>query len=320
MSALRALDPETAHGIAVWFASHGFAPRNPGPDAPSLRTTVFGLEFSNPIGLAAGFDKQGEAMDGLLAAGFGFVEVGTVTPLPQPGNPKPRMFRLPDDGAVINRFGFNSDGIQAVFARVEAFRLAQRAGVASSGIVGVNVGKNKEGDAVRDFTQGVSAFTPVADYLVVNVSSPNTPGRVGECVHCLTWVPRPPAPPVTGLRALQGRQQLSELITAARRARDDAAGRGAAPPLLIKIAPDLSDADLEDIAAVALDPRAGVSGLILTNTTTARPDTLRGEHRGEAGGLSGRPLMAPSTAALRRMYVLTQGRVPIIGGGLHRLC
>lgn len=177
MAVLHSLDPEVAHGIAVWLAAHNLAPHDLVPDAPSLRTRVFGMDFSNPIGLAAGFDKQGEAMDGLLRAGFGFVEVGTVTPLPQPGNPKPRMFRLPEDGGVINRFGFNSDGIDTVLARVKAFRASQLRGVGAAGVLGVNVGKNKEGDAVRDFSAGVRAFSPHADYLVVNVSSPNTPGE-----------------------------------------------------------------------------------------------------------------------------------------------
>lgn len=177
LAALQRLDPETAHGLAVRLASLGLAPKDNAPAHASLRTRVFNLDFSSPVGLAAGFDKQGEAMDGLLRAGFAFVEVGTVTPLPQPGNPKPRMFRLPEDGAVINRFGFNSDGIAAVLARVDAFRSAQCSGSGAAGIVGVNVGKNKEGDPVRDFTAGVRAFTPVADYLVVNVSSPNTPGE-----------------------------------------------------------------------------------------------------------------------------------------------
>jgi dihydroorotate dehydrogenase len=234
--------------------------------------------------LAAGFDKDAEAFASCLRLGFGFVEIGSVTPQPQPGNPKPRLFRLTADGAIINRMGFNSRGL--AFA---AARLAARDG--ANGIVGVNLGKNKDSaDAATDFAAGTRALAPHADYLVINVSSPNTPG----------------------LRALQARAALAELIAAAIGARSQAE-TGTPPPLLLKIAPDLTEADKRDIAEVALE--SGIDGLVISNTTVARPDTLRSSHAGEAGGLSGRPLFGPSTQLLAEMYRLTGGRLPLIGVG-----
>jgi len=280
---LRLLDPETAHNLTLWALEHGLAPHATAADDPVLATKVWGLSFANPIGLAAGFDKDARVMPAMLGLGLGFVEVGSVTPRPQPGNPKPRIFRLPEDGAVINRLGFNNGGLEAARRRLEAFR---RKGPAS-GPVGVNLGKNKDtADAASDYVLGAAALGPLADYLVVNVSSPNTPG----------------------LRALQGRGELEELL-----GRVLAALPVPKPPLLVKIAPDLTDDDKADIAAVALS--MGISGLIATNTTIARPGGLRGVARGETGGLSGKPLFQPSTAVLADLYRLTEGRVPLIGVG-----
>ncbi|MDH3235260.1 MAG: quinone-dependent dihydroorotate dehydrogenase, partial [Alphaproteobacteria bacterium] len=261
----------------------GLGPKVPATTDPILRTTLFGHDFANPVGLAAGFDKHGEAIAASLALGFGFVEIGSITPRPQPGNPRPRVFRLTQDRAVINRYGFNSEGIKAVARRLRAYR--ERAGM--PGIVGVNLGKNKDSDdAATDYAQGAAAFGGLADYIVVNVSSPNTPG----------------------LRALQGRDELSEIIARTREALPTPA-----PPLLIKLAPDLTDEDKRDVSEVALE--AAVDGLIVGNTTTARPPGLTSGYAAEAGGLSGRPLMVPSTALLAEFYALTGSKMPLIGVG-----
>jgi len=282
LALLRRLDPETAHRLTVAALRLGLGPRQREPEDPLLATEVWGRRFPNPLGLAAGFDKHAEAMAALLRLGFGFVEVGSITPRPQPGNPRPRVFRLPEDGAVINRYGFNSQGLEAAARRLAAWRAGKR-----EGLVGINLGKNKESaDAAADYVAGARRLAPFADYLVVNVSSPNTPG----------------------LRALQGRGELERLVAAVR-----AALPTPPPPLLLKIAPDLTPADLEDIAAVALE--APLDGLIVSNTTIERPASLRGHHRGEAGGLSGRPLFEPSTRVLAETYRLTGGRLPLIGVG-----
>jgi dihydroorotate dehydrogenase len=283
---LRLLPPEHAHRASLRLLAAGLVPAPGAGDDPLLRTRLWDLEFSNPLGLAAGFDKDAEAVDALLRLGFGFVEVGSVTPLPQSGNPQPRLFRLPEDGAIINRMGFNSKGLAAA-----AEKLSRRAGAGERrGILGVNLGKNKDSpDARADYRAGVAALGGHADYIVVNVSSPNTPG----------------------LRALQDRAALSELIDTVLEARQALAGRK--PPLLVKIAPDLADPELEAIAGVVLDRR--IDGLIVSNTTTARPASLASRHAGEIGGLSGRPLFAPSTAVLARMYRLTDGRLPLVGVG-----
>ncbi|MCO5599598.1 hypothetical protein L7F22_053704 [Adiantum nelumboides] len=308
----RLLDPEEAHKIAIKAAAHGLVPRETRPDSPILHLNVWGRTFSNPIGLAAGFDKDAEAVEGLLGIGFGFMEVGSITPLPQEGNPKPRVFRLPDHGAIINRYGFNSEGIMAVAKRLGAQhgkrRLAESvpasswvqgdqnkpAGKASSGLLGVNIGKNKNTeDAASDYVQGVHTLSQYADYLVINVSSPNTPG----------------------LRKLQGRKQLKDLVKKVLAARDEMQwGEKGPPPLLVKIAPDLSKQDRADIAAVALTLR--LDGLIISNTTISRPDDVIGApHAEEIGGLSGKPLFKLSTEVLRDMYQLTRGKIPLIGCG-----
>ena len=276
------IDPERAHRLALAALKTGWIGGGRKADPPSLAQTVFGLRFPNPVGLAAGFDKDGEVYRQTLSLGFGFVELGSVTPKPQPGNPRPRLFRLTADRAVINRMGFNNRGIDAM-----AERLRNRA--AAPGIVGVNLGKNKDQpDAAADYTTGARVLGPFADYLVINVSSPNTPG----------------------LRALQSRDALAGLIAAVLEERAQLTQH---PPLLLKIAPDLTDADRQDIAEVALG--SGLDGLIVSNTTIARPQGLDPRFSQEIGGLSGRPLFAPATETLRDLYRRTGGKLPIIGVG-----
>lgn len=287
------LSAETAHRAAVRLLSVGGAvglnPRIAVPDRPELRVKLWDLEFPHPVGLAAGFDKNAEAVDPLLDLGFSFVEAGSVTPRPQPGNPSPRLFRLPEHEAVLNRMGFNNDGLDAFADRL--LRRKRAADGKGRGVVGANLGKNKDTtDAADDYAIGVRRLADLADYLVVNVSSPNTPG----------------------LRALQGREPLRELLT---RVLDARAERplDRLPPVLLKIAPDLTDEDKSDIAAVALE--TGVDGLIVSNTTIARPDAVGPQWKNEAGGLSGRPVFAPSTRVLGEIYDLTGGKLPLIGVG-----
>ena len=281
-------DPETAHGLTVKALKTGLVPPARGKDDPALHTRVWGLDFTNPVGLAAGFDKNAEVIDATLNLGFGFVEPGSVTPRPQPGNPRPRLFRLVEQRAIINRMGFNNEGLE-VFAQ----RLERRRGSARRvpGIVGANLGKNKDtADAADDYVISVRRLASLVDYLVVNVSSPNTPG----------------------LRALQGRDPLRALLDRALEARA-ACGLTRNPPLLLKIAPDLTVEDKSDIAAVALE--SGIDGLIISNTTIARPDGIPAAMRSESGGLSGAPLFEASTSVLREIYALTGGKLPIIGVG-----
>lgn len=281
----RVLDPETAHRAAIWALRLGLGGRRAEPDDPILATRVWHLDFPNPIGVAAGFDKGAEVVDAILDLGFGFTEAGTVTPLPQPGNPRPRLFRLDEDEGVINRLGFNSGGLKPYVARIA--RRERR------GIFGANVGKNRDAtDAIADYETGIAAVCRYADYLVVNISSPNTPG----------------------LRSMQARATIQELITRVLAARGRAAADPARlPPLLAKVGPDLDEAALADIAEVALATK--VDGLIIGNTTVARPSSLRSAHALEAGGLSGKPLMQPATACLAAMYRLTSGKLPLIGCG-----
>jgi dihydroorotate dehydrogenase len=280
---LRLLPAETAHDLVLRALAAGYGiPAVYSPDPPALRQRLWGLEFPNPIGLAAGFDKDALVPDAMLQLGFGFVETGTVTPRPQPGNPKPRLFRLDQDQAVINRMGFNSGGLDALVARLAARR-------GRGGIIGVNLGRNRDStDAAADYEEGIAATAALADYLVINVSSPNTPG----------------------LRDLQRRAPLTALLQRLVAARDQT---GARPPLLLKIAPDLAPDEATDIAAVSLD--SGIDGIVVANTTVARPTGLASRHAREAGGLSGRPLFAASTALLAEMRRLTQGRLPLIGVG-----
>lgn len=249
---------------------------------PSLGQTVWGLRFPNPVGVAAGLDKDAAVPDAILRLGFGSVEVGTVTPRKQPGNPGSRLFRLDDDAAAINRMGFPSGGLDLVVRRLQ--RQSKR-----RGIIGVNLGKNRDsGDAVADYVEGVRRTASLSDYLVINISSPNTPG----------------------LRDLQFREPLVRLLNEVLRARDAAQK---CPPLLIKIAPDLTEEQQADIAEVAIS--TGIDGIIIANTTVARPQSLSSPSAKEPGGLSGRPLFERSTELLGRMYRLTNGSIPLIGVG-----
>lgn len=278
--AMRLLDPEAAHRTTVRLLKAGMGAKARVAD-PRLATSVAGLDFSNPLGLAAGFDKDAEVPDAMLDLGFGFVEIGAVTPRPQPGNPRPRVFRLEKDRAVINRYGFNSGGLDAVTLRLRARK--------RRGVVGANLGANKESaDRVNDYVLGVAALAGLVDFYTVNISSPNTPG----------------------LRALQGKAELSELLERVLAARASAAPE---TPVFLKIAPDLTDADKADIAALALE--TDVDGVVIANTTIERPEILKSRHAKEAGGLSGRPLFAPSTALLREFYAVIGRSKPLIGVG-----
>lgn len=282
---LRVMDPEQAHGLALKALKMAPLPRPPADDE-RLRVQAFGLTFPNPIGIAAGFDKDAVVPDALLRLGFGFVEVGGVTPRPQSGNPRPRLFRLDADEGVINRLGLNSDGVEAV-----ANRLAARGG--ATGIVGINIGANKDTvDRTADYVACIDALAPHVSFLTVNVSSPNTPG----------------------LRNLQQAAALDELLSRVIDARERAAERGARRPLLLKIAPDLTLGDLDDVVGVARRHR--IDGMIVGNTTISRPPSLRDQSTAkEQGGLSGRPLFALSTRMLAETFVRTEGAFPLIGVG-----
>ncbi len=281
VAALNRLPPEAAQRLGIALLRRGFAGRRAGPRDPALRVRLWGRDFG-AIGIAAGLDKNGEAFAALLRAGAGFVEIGTVTPRPQPGNPRPRLFRLRDDQAVINRLGFNSAGMDHV---AKQLRRRERA----NGIVGVNIGVNRNStDPANDYVAAFDRLAPLADYVTVNVSSPNTPG----------------------LRDLQARDRLAALVDALHARR---AATGLDCPLLVKVSPDLRPAAVREIAAIALD--GAIDGLVIGNTTVARPPGLRASSRHEAGGLSGRPLFAPSTALLGAFYRLVGGRVPLIGVG-----
>ncbi|XP_023857795.1 dihydroorotate dehydrogenase (quinone), mitochondrial isoform X4 [Salvelinus sp. IW2-2015] len=287
----RIVGAETAHVMAVRLIGLGLVPLNRYRDPASLEVNVMGRKFKNPIGIAAGFDKHGEAVDGLYRLGFGFVEVGTITPKPQEGNPKPRVFRLTTDQAVINRYGFNSCGLAAARGRLKA-REGTQVELTKAGLpLGINLGKNKlSQDAAADYLEGVRTLGPLADYLVVNVSSPNTPG----------------------LRDLQGKGELRQLLYKVLKERDALQG-GSRPPVLVKIAPDLNAQDKQDIADVVTE--LGVDGLLVSNTTVSRPETLQDPQSKEVGGLSGQPIKELSTRTVREMYSLTKGKVPIIGVG-----
>ncbi|HWQ85813.1 quinone-dependent dihydroorotate dehydrogenase [Brevundimonas sp.] len=275
---LRRIDPEVAHGLAIRALQIAPLPKPPADD-PILKTTVAGLDLPNPVGLAAGLDKNGEALRGLARLGFGFVECGSVTPRPQAGNPKPRLFRLAEDRAVINRMGFNNLGLEA-FAR----RLSDRP---RSIVVGANLGANKDTeDKAADYVAGLIRLRGLSDYVTVNVSSPNTPG----------------------LRALQGRAALDDLLGRLSEAR-----AGDPTPVFLKVAPDLTADEIALIVEASLDHR--IDALIVSNTTLDRPESLRSPDRGEAGGLSGAPLKARAMAALRAAAGASAGRLPLIAVG-----
>ena len=283
---LHKLDPEQAHRLAIKGLGCGLAPRQRRDRWPCLKTSIAGLDLPNPLGLAAGFDKNAEALPGLQKLGFGWLEVGTITPRPQTGNPKPRIFRLTSDQALINRLGFNNHGLEAARKR-----LAQRQ--PDDGVIGGNIGANRDAeDPVRDYAACLEGLYALVDYFTINVSSPNTPG----------------------LRDLQGRERLTRLLgTLIERREQLASSSGAKKPLFLKIAPDLTVEDETDIAEVALEH--GIDALIMTNTTIARPERLSDPAKAEVGGLSGRPLFEPSTAQIGRFHTLVDGKIPLIGVG-----
>ncbi|MGB6751584.1 MAG: quinone-dependent dihydroorotate dehydrogenase [Xanthobacteraceae bacterium] len=282
---LQALEPEDAHRLAVTMLKFAPLPQAPHDD-PRLAMRVFGFNFPNPVGVAPGFDKNGEVPDALLRLGFGFVEIGTITPRPQPGNPRPRLFRLDADRGVINRLGFNSEGADAVLTR-----LAARAN--AGGVVGINVGANKDSpDRIADYVELIERFAAVASYVTVNISSPNTPG----------------------LRNLQQAAVLDDLLARVIDARERVAPNAGPTPVLLKIAPDLSLADLDDVVGIARSRR--VDGMIVGNTTLARPPYLRETAIAkEAGGLSGAPLLPLSNRMLAETYVRVEGVFPLVGVG-----
>lgn len=274
---------ERAHGIAIWALKMGLLPQGSNDRSKLLSQKLWGLDFPNPVGLAAGFDKNAEVYAPMLGQGFGFVETGTVTPLAQAGNEKPRIFRLPEDQAVINRLGFNNRGLEYYISRLKKRKK-------ENGIVGANIGANKlSEDPINDYVVGLKKVLGLADYFTINISSPNTPG----------------------LRKLQGKEALDELLEKLKAVRDDA-GLEKEPPLILKIAPDLNQAECEDIAEIILKHK--MDGLIVSNTTLSR-DGLTSEHKDESGGLSGKPLFGLSTMMLFEMYKLTHGEIPLIGVG-----
>jgi dihydroorotate dehydrogenase len=277
--ALQVLDPEDAHRTTIRMLGLGLGPRTPA-DEPPLPTTLAGLKLPNPVGLAPGFDKNAEVAGAMLAAGFGFVECGTVTPQPQAGNPRPRLFRLTEDRAVINRMGFNNVGLE---------RFAANLTKPHAGVVGANIGANKDsGDRIGDYVTGLKRLWGLADYFTINVSSPNTPG----------------------LRALQTGEALAELMGRIAEAR---AGLAGAAPIFLKVAPDLDERDVQEIAEAAAWHR--FDGIVVGNTTLSRPTGLASRWKDEAGGLSGTPLFALSTRVLSQFHAAAAGRLALIGAG-----
>jgi len=282
---LFALDPEQAHALTLKSLEAGIHPRPAAPDDARLSVAVWGMAFPNPLGIAAGFDKDARVADAVLGMGFGHAEIGTVTPKPQSGNPRPRVFRLIGDRALINRLGFNSAGHAAALER-----LRRRA---PHGVVGVNVGANKDAeDRTADYVAGIRAFCDVASYFTINVSSPNTPG----------------------LRDLQAPAALDDLLARVLQAREDTVAAGKPRrPIVVKLAPDIAEADLEPVVRVLV--ARGIDGIAVSNTTLARDGLSDAALAKEAGGLSGRPLFHRSTVVLARIYLLTEGRIPLIGIG-----
>lgn len=280
------LEPEIAHKLSIAVLKSGLPLTAPPQKTRYLKTTVAGIEFPNPLGIAAGYDKNAEVPHRLIDLGFGFAEVGSVTPLTQPGNPKPRIFRLKQDRAVINRLGFNNDGHDACLKRLEAFQNSSR-------IIGVNVGANKQStDKIADYESGIKIFAPLASYLAINISSPNTPG----------------------LRDLQTRENLAELLSRVTSGRNEAVERISRDvPLFLKIAPDLTEHDMDDIAVEVESHK--IEGLIVSNTTLDRKGLKDAQQAKEAGGLSGRPLFERSTVVLAKMRRRCGPEIAIIGVG-----
>ncbi|XP_077300643.1 dihydroorotate dehydrogenase 2 [Arctopsyche grandis] len=289
MPLIRYIDPETSHNLAVKALKYELIPKSKYVDDPVLKTSFFGKELSNPIGIAAGFDKQGEAVSGLKKIGFGIVEIGSVTPEPQSGNPKPRVFRLSEDEAIINRYGFNSSGHTQVLQNLEKIDAEKW----HDSILGVNLGKNKDSlDATEDYIKGLKLFSTVADYLVINISSPNT----------------------AGLRELQKKDHLYQFLKGIVSARNSMETEKK-PLLLLKLSPDLSNDEKNDIVNILNKKECKIDGLIISNTTLQRSNLTSTEFVEETGGLSGKPLKDISTNMIRDMYKLTKGKVPIIGVG-----
>ena len=286
--ALFSCDAEKAHEFSITGLKTGFVPRFKGNQFQSLNCQIAGLNLPNPLGMAAGYDKNADVPDALLSLGFGHVEIGTVTPKPQPGNPRPRLFRLVEDEGVINRFGFNSKGHAAVHS---ALRRHHR----KAGIVGVNIGANKESeDFAADYVAGIHAFSDIADYFTINISSPNTPG----------------------LRALQGANPLSDLLGRVQDACADAFASTKPVPVFLKIAPDLAESEMDTIAQAVT--ASSLDALIVSNTTLSRANLRNRQYADETGGLSGKPLFERSTIVLAKMYQRLAGHVPLIGvGGIH---
>ena len=282
------MEPEKAHNFTLNMMKRGLVPSCTTVTDPALETTLWGHKFPNPVGLSAGFDKNAEVIGPAFKLGFGFVEAGTVTPKPQHGNPKPRVFRDPVNEAVINRMGFPNGGMNAFKDNLAKFLSSKNR---PSGAVGVNIGMNKsQTEPAKDYAILIQMLAPMADYLTINISSPNTPG----------------------LRDLQSREPLLDLITAVKDERTKACGDHP-PPVLVKLAPDLDQAQQEELAQTLLD--GDVDGVILTNTTLDRPETLPEDFRSEKGGLSGAPVREKSTNVIRNFYKLTDGKLPIIGVG-----
>lgn len=284
-SVVRTLPPEAAHDATIKALKLGLGPINQRPDDPVLSTRVGGLDLPNPVGLAAGFDKDVEVPDAMLATGFGFVECGSVTPRPQIGNPKPRLFRLVEDKAVINRMGFNNSGLDVFKKRLQNRRQKR-------GLVGANLGANKDSvDRIEDYLTGLKSLWGLADYFAVNISSPNTPG----------------------LRGLQSRDAMDELLGRIEEVRAELTGDKPSVPIFLKVAPDIQITDVERITDQART--YGMNAIIVSNTTLDRPDSLQSSHRAEIGGLSGAPLMDKSTLVLSEFASVARGRIDLIGVG-----
>lgn len=285
MKFARSLPAERAHKLGIAAAARGLGPKHDAAKHDILKTKLCGLDLPNPVGLAAGFDKDAQAPDAMLRAGFGFVECGTVTPRPQEGNPKPRLFRLPEDRAVINRMGFNNGGLEAFADRFTARR-------GKGGIVGANLGANKDSvDRAQDYIDGLTRLWGLADYFTINISSPNTPG----------------------LRDLQGETAMEDLLGRFQEARQSLAGDQKSAPVFLKVSPDLDPTAADRIVAQAR--MYGISAIIISNTTISRPDSLKSLLRDEPGGLSGAPLKGRADFMLKEFAAASAGRIPLIGVG-----
>ncbi|KAM3965015.1 dihydroorotate dehydrogenase 2 [Aphomia sociella] len=283
------LSPEWAHKVGIFAIKYGLFPEESYIDSKVLNTRFLDNNLSNPIGIAAGFDKHGDAVTGLRNIGFSIIEIGSVTPEPQPGNPKPRVFRLPEDKAVINRYGFNSEGHNEVYKKIQNLDKV----LIDNGLLGINLGKNKLSEnAALDYALGIKKFYDTADYFVINISSPNTPG----------------------LRSLQKKEELQELLTVINKTRDSIQSVKKIP-LFLKLAPDLTQEEIKDILSVITKKESKVDGLIISNTTIDRSSLINEKFANEAGGLSGRPLTNKSTEMIKNIYKLTKGKIPIIGVG-----